>query len=304
MTLSVIFQRRDKKWFEKVFDLHYEKIRNFLFYRTSNMDKAEDLTQDVFMKLWENRKKVDDYQFLSTTTQYDELGNTTEYWVLGHEGTHPSESFQLQGGFDYSGNGYLVNIELYYRKSKGLSESYISRNEDESSDETTFTYFSQDQKAVELDILIKKNFRKYTSIVSYSYSKGQSTYNGITIPSHFDQPHQLKLSGIYRHKKWHFSYIWSYLTGRPYTDFTQKDYLSTPNNTRLNATHQLDLAGVYTYETKHLNGQLGLSLINVYNQNNNIRKKFYYANEEHNKVITTNIHSLAFTPVFFINVKF
>jgi len=65
MTLSVIFQRRDKKWFEKVFDLHYEKIRNFLFYRTSNMDKAEDLTQDVFMKLWENRKKVDEKRVLS-----------------------------------------------------------------------------------------------------------------------------------------------------------------------------------------------------------------------------------------------
>lgn len=244
------------------------------------------------------------YQFLSTTTQYDELGNATEYWVLGNEDTQPAESYQLQGGLDYSENGFLVNVELYYRNSKGLSESYIARNEDGTSDETTFTYFSHNQKAVGLDMLIKKNFRKYTSIVSYSYSQGQSSYRGITVPSHFDQPHQLKLSGIFRHNNWHFSYIWSYLSGSPYIDFARKDYLSTPNRERLDASHQLDLAGVYNYEAKYLKGQLGLSLINVYNQKNSVRKKFYYANEEHNEFITANINSLSFTPVFFINVKF
>ncbi|TAJ13846.1 RNA polymerase sigma-70 factor [Marinilabiliaceae bacterium JC017] len=65
MTLSVRFLKRDKRWFEKVFDLHYEKIRNFLYYRTSDIEKAEDLTQDVYLKLWENRKKIEDKQVLS-----------------------------------------------------------------------------------------------------------------------------------------------------------------------------------------------------------------------------------------------
>ena len=65
MFLSFSSSRKDKKWFKKVFDLHFEKIRNFLYYRTGDMDKAEDLCQEVFLKLWEKRKEVDDEKLVS-----------------------------------------------------------------------------------------------------------------------------------------------------------------------------------------------------------------------------------------------
>ena len=59
MFLFAFFLTNDKVWFRKTFDLNYEKIRNFLFYRFGDIEKAEDLTQDVFIKLWENRKKIE-----------------------------------------------------------------------------------------------------------------------------------------------------------------------------------------------------------------------------------------------------
>ncbi len=49
---------KGKDWFTNVFDEHYEFVRNYLFYLSSDMNVAEDLVQDVFMKIWEVRQNV------------------------------------------------------------------------------------------------------------------------------------------------------------------------------------------------------------------------------------------------------
>lgn len=46
------------KTFQWVFDQHSETIRNFIYYRCGNIEQAEDITQEAFIKLWENCKKV------------------------------------------------------------------------------------------------------------------------------------------------------------------------------------------------------------------------------------------------------
>lgn len=48
----------EEKNFESLFEQHSETIRNFIFYRCGNMEQAEDITQDAFVKLWKNCKKV------------------------------------------------------------------------------------------------------------------------------------------------------------------------------------------------------------------------------------------------------
>jgi RNA polymerase sigma-70 factor (family 1) len=44
--------------FEHIFDTWYEPIRNFLYYKTGDIKAAEDLAQDVFLKLWEKRSEI------------------------------------------------------------------------------------------------------------------------------------------------------------------------------------------------------------------------------------------------------
>jgi len=44
--------------FESVFDKWYIPIRNFLYYKTGDIQAAEDLTQDVFLKIWEKRESI------------------------------------------------------------------------------------------------------------------------------------------------------------------------------------------------------------------------------------------------------
>ena len=49
----------DSKVFEAIYNAHAKDIRRFLFYKTQDIDKAEDILQEVFIKLWENCSKVD-----------------------------------------------------------------------------------------------------------------------------------------------------------------------------------------------------------------------------------------------------
>lgn len=47
-------------WFQQLFNEHYEFIRNYLFYLSGEIEIAEDLAQDVFMKIWERKDSIDD----------------------------------------------------------------------------------------------------------------------------------------------------------------------------------------------------------------------------------------------------
>lgn len=48
----------EDKIFRSLFDIHGERVRNFIYYKSGNLAQAEDLVQDAFVKLWENCSKV------------------------------------------------------------------------------------------------------------------------------------------------------------------------------------------------------------------------------------------------------
>jgi len=48
----------EEKIYKAVFMEYSEMLRNFLYYKTSDIARSEDLVQDAFTKLWENCAKV------------------------------------------------------------------------------------------------------------------------------------------------------------------------------------------------------------------------------------------------------
>lgn len=44
--------------FKGLFDLHFEKVRKYVFYRSGDADVATDIAQDTFMRIWEKRNKI------------------------------------------------------------------------------------------------------------------------------------------------------------------------------------------------------------------------------------------------------
>jgi len=51
-------QRFDKGQFRLVFDQYYYPIRNFIYYKLGDADLAEDIAQEVFLKVWDKRDEI------------------------------------------------------------------------------------------------------------------------------------------------------------------------------------------------------------------------------------------------------
>lgn len=48
-----------QKEYRDIFDSYFVAIRNFLYFKTGDEGMAEDIAQDTFVKLWENRHKIE-----------------------------------------------------------------------------------------------------------------------------------------------------------------------------------------------------------------------------------------------------
>lgn len=44
--------------FEHIFQSYYEAIRNYIYYKSGNIEEAEDITQEAFLKIWEKRETI------------------------------------------------------------------------------------------------------------------------------------------------------------------------------------------------------------------------------------------------------
>ncbi len=49
---------RSEEWFTKVFDRHYDHLRNYLYYLSGDISWVDDAIQDVFMVVWEKRDQM------------------------------------------------------------------------------------------------------------------------------------------------------------------------------------------------------------------------------------------------------
>nr|WP_321228188.1 RNA polymerase sigma-70 factor [uncultured Psychroserpens sp.] len=47
-----------EKTFETVYKQYSKELRRFIFFKTQDLDKAEDILQETFIKLWDNCGKV------------------------------------------------------------------------------------------------------------------------------------------------------------------------------------------------------------------------------------------------------
>ena len=55
---------RSEEWFRKIFDRHYDQVRNYLYYLSGDIYWTDDALQDVFLSVWENRHRMEESTLL------------------------------------------------------------------------------------------------------------------------------------------------------------------------------------------------------------------------------------------------
>jgi RNA polymerase sigma-70 factor (ECF subfamily) len=59
MTLpSGEYTQEELNAFKVIFEKYYESIRNFVYFKTGDIDVAEDIVQETFIKVWEIRENI------------------------------------------------------------------------------------------------------------------------------------------------------------------------------------------------------------------------------------------------------
>jgi RNA polymerase sigma-70 factor, ECF subfamily len=52
--------------FDRIYELYCHKLFSFVFKILKNEAEADDIVQEVFVKIWESRHKIEDYKLLNS----------------------------------------------------------------------------------------------------------------------------------------------------------------------------------------------------------------------------------------------
>jgi ferric enterobactin receptor len=251
------------------------------------------------------------YQFAKRVIREDVLQGSRDFWVLADKNKLPvSSSAQVVAGASWENNDYLIDIEAYHKKLKGLSEYSLrfQLNPQQLSYEENF--FQGSGYARGIDFLVQKKFGNYNGWIGYTLGEAVQNYD-VYGPKDFyasnDVRHEFKTVHMLKVKKFDFSATFIYASGKPYTapsgaytvtllDGTTQNYFTVTdkNSVRLPDYHRLDVGVTYNFGEKgSSNGSIGLSLFNLYNRANVWYKNYEISN---NSIIETNVNYLGFTP--------
>ena len=265
------------------------------------------------------------YQFLSKVAPTQSYGYNRDFWVIADDDKHPVlSSNHFIGGTTFTCKRFSLDAEFYYKTFDGLQLFlYIppfQKNVDLSSFippglakkiQLPSKFIRGEGSATGLDLLLKYESPRFTSWISYSHSKAIRNFAEINhnsdIPAPFDKTHEFKWTNLFNWQKWNFSGTWIYSTGQPYIQNQTVDKTLTAVFTynRLPDFKRLDLAANYNLKIREVRIKLGMSLINVLNQENYndiYSRDFNFDTTTFNE--TTYMRSLGITPNFFISFQY
>jgi len=227
------------------------------------------------------------YQFLRTNGREDRFGKSYDYWVLSTDEPKKSpvaSSKQCMLGFNLKQEGFELDVEAYYKNLDGVTEfaptaTGFIEGEVNTASNKLFELYEGIGTSKGIDVLLKKSAGKYTGWLSYTWSQTLHSFpkidNGNWFPSQDDRRHQIKLVNQYRYKKFDFSAVYVFSSGRAYTDLTKipiqedrKKLTANDRISRLKDYARLDISAGYKFNLGSAKARVGASIFNVLNREN------------------------------------
>lgn len=297
------------------------------------------LTKKWYMEpRFDVRVKIFDYLHLKGGASYHRqyinqvnllFNNKSElFWVLADEDFIPIQrASHITAGIDYASNEWTFDVEYYQKHTSGIIENqFLILPSLLHEDEVDGVNFSGVNVARGVDLIVKYEDDPYNSWISYSYGVSRNKFwyqnQGKPYPSNFDQRHEVNFVNVFKTKRWKFSSVFIYGSGKPFTPPARdpsSHSLYEPdriNQERLPAYSRVDLSAAYSFPVGNANFELGTALFNVLNRRN-IKSRTYTRQfmleetlfgediqENQFKTVMVDTYLLGFAPNFFLNVRF
>jgi hypothetical protein len=255
------------------------------------------------------------HQKLITTSNEDDVIPVFETWLPIELPKVPERSDHYILGID--GNIYenlVFSLQGYYKAFSDILGYNLNKYD---SDDPDFS--AGKGKSYGLETMLKFNYNKIYSWISYSLSWAEKTINNITYPPRYDKRHLINvLLGYDIDIDFSVIFNWEYSSGSPFTQivgYMDKDNLTDlftgnyhfnegntfpilgqKNGSRLPAYHRLDMTISKSFivsDKVKLNTEI--NIINLYDR----RNIFYY-----NRDTGERINMLPFMPSFSLGVEF
>ena len=197
-------------------------------------------------------------------------------------------SDQLTAGIAYSKEKWTFDLELFYKKNQGNTiysgvfggtEAFVVSDSISSDELLKGSGYAQGA-----DFLIQYDAGYHHAWASYSLLEAIGRYTSLDetfIPESFEQRHEFKLYYQLESKRWDFSYLFVYGSGRPYTPYLGSYAFNLPdgstrmlplygnlNSARLPAYHRMDLSLSYQFFFRNTRAKIQVSCYNIYNRKN------------------------------------
>ena len=268
------------------------------------------------------------HQFLRNFVYEDRFGRNFDFWVLSDDQQFPvAHANQAMFGSKWiNKTGWTIDLELYAKKMEGIRIYALvlpAIRTDQQAQPNNYRLFSGTGKTIGIDLLIKKDWKAYSSWLAYTLSKSTHQFPGINqglaFPAENDRRHQLKWANMYRWKKFDFSATYIFTSGKPYLDYSQFD----PEENR----GEININDYYTYLQDYHRVDVGLnfhfdylpgkvatleaSVFNLFNHSNIAYRQFIFSlpsqNEQglpNNVVLGNDLQLLDRTYNIGISLKF
>lgn len=102
-----------KEQFKICFDEWFDGVRNYIFYKCGDSEKATDITQEAFMKVWQKQFK---YHAQQTKGLLYKIAN--ELWISEYRKIQTARKFELSLTVKTDENSPEGNLEYEELKSK------------------------------------------------------------------------------------------------------------------------------------------------------------------------------------------
>ena len=229
-------------------------------------------------------------------------------WALSNDTNLPVlTTYQYTIGGNYSKNKWVIDVEAYFKKTKGISTMNLNFN----NPLLSFNFESGNTSIQGVDFFVKKQFKNYNSWFSYSFNDAKYTFPGLNnarpFPSNLNIDHTIKWSHFYKWKNVEFSLGWLWHNGKPYTQLQATlnpdnsisyDYTAL-NNKNLPVYHRLDFSAVYDFyphKKKTIKYRLGVSVLNLYNRKNILNRDIRSTNDGTTNLINIDAQATTITP--------